>query len=114
MSKNPDNKLTAEQQAQVCALLETYGYIVDKDALADYLGCTPKALDYFLRTNTVKEAKARYLPGTREAAKKNLTDTDRTHEELAFPDKMPEGYHVIDVIPPNVIGAFALHSARRA
>lgn len=113
MATISDNQLTEDQQTQVCDLLETYSYIIDEKALAEYLDCSPKALSYFLRmTRRAKAAQARYLDGSREASKRNLLTNDRTHQELALPDKLPDGMQYVDVIPDEIVGAYAIKHGR--
>lgn len=112
MAKNPDNHLTEEQQVKACEILETFGQILDPRAFADYLEASPRALDNFNRTNRAKAARQRYVPGTRESARQSLTNNSQSHQELAFPDTLPDGMHYIDVIPDNVVGAYALKYSR--
>ena len=115
MLNNPENKLPESYQTKVCELLETFGHIEDWAALADYLGVTLKALSYFLRSNKAKAAQSLYIPGTRDAAKTNLTSPERIRLEPALPDTayITDGMFIHHVVPDSVVGAYAIRQDRR-
>lgn len=90
------NKLSSEQERHLIQLIEDYGYFEDLGALADYLRASRLAIMGFMKSTKAREARQRYIPGSREAIREaRLPNQDQdsalpNEEELLAADGLHE------------------------
>lgn len=106
--KSLSERFPSEHEEELLTLIETYGSFEDLAMLADYFGTTRHALAGFLKSNKAKDAKTRYLPGTKEIMFKHA-QLRPTEQELALPDEDAlSEQHGVQIITPIKPGELSL------